>query len=89
MPTVLIRHIHTLSSQNAHGDEWHDAAVRVRDGWIEWVGPDADLPPHLHSADEQIDGRGLLVVQPESSSSAMATWVETATILGGSPEHTG
>jgi 8-oxoguanine deaminase len=62
VPTVLIRHIHTLSSQNAHGDEWHDAAVRVRDGWIEWVGPDADLPPHLHSADEQIDGRGLLVV---------------------------
>ena len=62
MPTVLIRHIHTLSTQNDAASEWRDAALFVRDGLIEWVGPDADLPPALHSADEVIDGRDLLVV---------------------------
>lgn len=62
MPTVLIRHIHTLCTQNDAADEWRDAALFVRDGLIDWVGPDADLPPALHTADEIIDGRQLLVV---------------------------
>ncbi|TXI66174.1 MAG: 8-oxoguanine deaminase, partial [Limnohabitans sp.] len=62
MPTVLIRHIHTLSTQNDAAREWRDAALFVRDGLIDWVGADADLPPALHSADEAIDGRDLLVV---------------------------
>ena len=62
MPTALIRHIHTLSTQNDAAQEWRDAAVHVRDGLIDWVGPDAELPAALHSADEVIDGRGLVVV---------------------------
>jgi len=41
MPTVLIRHIHTLSTQSDAASEWRDAALFVRDGLIEWVGPDA------------------------------------------------
>ncbi len=62
MPTLLIRHIHTLATQNDAATEWRDAALFVRDGLIAWVGPDADLPPALHSADEVLDGRALLVV---------------------------
>ena len=62
MPTLLIRHIHTLSTQNDAAAEWRDAALFVRDGLIDWVGPDAQLPPALHTADELIDGRHLLVV---------------------------
>jgi cytosine/adenosine deaminase-related metal-dependent hydrolase len=62
MPTLLIRHIHTLSTQNDAGDEWHDAALFAQDGRIAWVGPDAQLPAELHDADEVIDGRRLLVV---------------------------
>ncbi len=62
MPTLLIRHIHTLATQNDAADEWRDAALHVRDGLIDWVGPDADLPPALHTADEVMDGRDLLVV---------------------------
>ncbi|MEN9889270.1 MAG: hypothetical protein RL559_1307 [Pseudomonadota bacterium] len=62
MPTLLIRHIHTLATQNDTGTEWRDAALFARDGLIDWVGPDADLPPALHSADEVIDGRTLLVL---------------------------
>jgi len=62
MTTLLIRHIHTLATQNDAGTEWHDAALFVRAGLIEWVGPDAELPPALHSADEVLDGRDLLVV---------------------------
>lgn len=62
MSTLLIRRIHTLSTQNDAGDEWEDAALFARDGFIEWVGPDAQLPPALHHADEQIDGRRLLAV---------------------------
>ena len=62
MPTVLIRHIHTLSTQNDAASEWRDAALFVRGGLIKWVGPDAELPPALHTADEVIDGRNLLVV---------------------------
>ena len=62
MPTLLIRHIHTLATQNDAGAEWRDAALFVRDGLIDWVGPDTELPPALHSADEVIDGRALLVV---------------------------
>ena len=62
MPTVLIRRIHTLSTQSDAATEWRDAALFVRGGLIEWVGPDAELPLSLHSADEIIDGRDLLVV---------------------------
>jgi len=62
MSTLLIRHIHTLATQNDAGTEWRDAALFAHDGMIDWVGPDAELPPALHSAEEVIDGRDLLVV---------------------------
>ena len=62
MPTLLIRRIHTLATQNDAGQEWRDAAVFVRDDLIVWAGPDADLPADLHTADEVMDGGDLLVV---------------------------
>lgn len=62
MTSVLIRRIHTLSTQSDSRQEWRDAAVFVRDGLIEWLGRDADLPPEIQDADDVIDGRGLLVV---------------------------
>lgn len=34
MPTLLIRRIHTLATQNDAGQEWRDAAVFVRDDLI-------------------------------------------------------
>jgi len=62
MATLLIQHLHTLSTMDDADHTWHDAALRVRDGLIEWVGPQAELPPALAHADEVIDGRGLLAV---------------------------
>ena len=62
MPTLLIRHIHTLSTQNDQGQEWRDGAVYIREGLIEWVGATADLPSALHTADEVMEAPDLLVV---------------------------
>jgi cytosine/adenosine deaminase-related metal-dependent hydrolase len=62
MSTLLIRHIHTLSTQNDAADEWRDAALYVRDGLIEWAGPTSDLPQPLKTADEVMEGHQLLVV---------------------------
>ena len=62
MSTLLIHHIHTLATQDDRQTEWRDAAVFIRRHRIEWVGPAAELPPALQTADEVIDGRELLVV---------------------------
>jgi 8-oxoguanine deaminase len=61
MPTLLLHHIHTLSTQDDAQTELRDASVFIRDHRIEWVGPSRDLPPHLQQADERIDARQLLV----------------------------
>lgn len=62
MPTLLIRHIQALATQNDNGDELRDAAIFVRDGLIEWVGADAELPPALQSADEVLQAHHHVVV---------------------------
>ena len=62
MSRLLIHHLHTLSTQDDARREWRDAALYIRSGRIEWVGPQAELPAHLHEADETLDGRGLLAV---------------------------
>ena len=62
MSTLLIHHIHTLATQDERQTEWRDAAVFIRGHRIEWVGPAAELPAPLQTADEVIDARHLLVV---------------------------
>ncbi len=62
MSTLLIHHIHTLSTQDDAGTELRDASIFIRDHRIEWVGPAQDLPAPMQTADEVLDARRLLVV---------------------------
>ena len=62
MSTLLIRQAHTLATLNDAGQELHDASVYIRDHRVEWVGPQAQLPPALQQADEVLDARRLLVI---------------------------
>ncbi len=62
MPTLLLRHIQALARLNDADDVIPHAALYVRDGLIDWVGPDAELPQALHSAEEVIDARHHVVV---------------------------
>lgn len=65
MATLLIHNARCIATFDhddpAQGTEWRDASLFARDGFIEWIGPAADLPPALQTADEVIDARGLLV----------------------------
>ena len=57
MGTLLVHHARVLVTMD--DAEIEDAAIFVRDGWIEAVGPSADLP---HSADETVDLSGHVVL---------------------------
>lgn len=57
MATLLIRHATLLATMD--GAEIPDGALFARDGWIEQVGPTADLPSE---ADEVVDLSGHLVL---------------------------
>jgi cytosine/adenosine deaminase-related metal-dependent hydrolase len=50
MGTLLVRHAETLATMD--GQEIRDGALLARDGWIEQVGPTAELPDQ---ADEVVD----------------------------------
>jgi 8-oxoguanine deaminase len=52
MPTLLVRHIHTLVTMDDRRREIADGALFVRDNRIEAVGATGDLP---HTADEVLD----------------------------------
>jgi len=66
MPTLLIRRARCIATADhddpASGTEWRDASLFVRDGLIEWIGRDVDLPPALQTADEVLRADGMLVV---------------------------
>ncbi|MGC4397676.1 8-oxoguanine deaminase [Hydrogenophaga sp. T2] len=66
MPTLLVHRAAYLACFD-HDDltrcaEWRDASLFARDGFIEWIGPAAELPPALQRADEVIDARGQIVL---------------------------
>jgi 8-oxoguanine deaminase len=52
MTTLLVRKIHTLVTMDDHRREITDGGLFIRDGFIEQVGPTADLPD---SAEEILD----------------------------------
>ena len=54
MPTLLVRNAAVLVTMDEARRELRDAGLFARDGWIEQVGPSAELPP---SADEILDLR--------------------------------
>ena len=59
MATLLIRHASVLLTMDPLRRELRDAGLFARDGWIEQVGPTADLPS---AADEVLDLHGHLVL---------------------------
>jgi cytosine/adenosine deaminase-related metal-dependent hydrolase len=66
MATLLVHRASYLACFD-HDDlarcaEWRDASLFARDGFIEWIGPAAELPPALQQADEMIDARGQIVL---------------------------
>ena len=50
MSTLLIHHIQNLITMNADRQQLADGAIFVRDNFIEYVGPTADLPPDRAAA---------------------------------------
>ncbi|MBA3944791.1 MAG: 8-oxoguanine deaminase [Herpetosiphonaceae bacterium] len=59
MPSLLVTHADTLVTMDDADQRWEDAGLYVVDNVIQQVGPTADLP---EQADQQIDGRNLLVM---------------------------
>ncbi len=58
MPTLLVRNAEVLVTLDANRREIAGGGLFARDGWIEQVGPSAELPA---SADEVLDLRGHVV----------------------------
>jgi 8-oxoguanine deaminase len=61
MPTLLVKHIHTLVTMDETRWEIHDGALLVEDNAIAQVGTTAELP---ETADEVLDLQGRSVVLP-------------------------
>jgi 8-oxoguanine deaminase len=61
MPTLLVKHIHTLVTQDETRREIRDGALLVQDNAIAQVGTTAELP---QTADEVLDFQGRYVVMP-------------------------
>jgi cytosine/adenosine deaminase-related metal-dependent hydrolase len=57
MGTLLVRHASVIATMG--GVEVRDGAILARDGWIEQVGPTAELP---ETADEIVDLNGHVVL---------------------------
>ena len=63
MSTLLIHHIQNLITMNADRQQLADGAIFVRDNFIEYVGPTADLPPdRAAQADRVIDAREMIIL---------------------------
>lgn len=60
MTTLLVKSIHTLVTMDAARREIRDGALFIRDGVIEAVGTEADMP--AERADRQIDLRNHVVI---------------------------
>ena len=59
MPTLLIKHAHTLITMDDHRREIPDGGLFIRDGFIEQVGITSELPL---TADEVVDLTGHIVL---------------------------
>ena len=59
MTTLLVRNIHTLVTMDDHQSEIAEGGLFIRDGFIEQVGPTADLPT---DADQILDLQGHIVL---------------------------
>lgn len=59
MSTLLLRHAHILVTHDAQRREIPDGGLFARDGWIEQVGPTAELPT---TADVVLEARNQLVL---------------------------
>ena len=59
MPTLLVRNAAIVVTMDDSRRELADAGLFIRDGWIEMVGPTAELPT---AADEILDLRGHIVL---------------------------
>ncbi len=63
MPVTLIDNAAVVVTMDGDRREIRDGAVLVRDREIDWVGPDAELPPAVRDAvDYRIDARNHLVM---------------------------
>ncbi len=63
MSTLLIRNIQNLITLNADRQQLADGAIFVRDNFIEYVGPTADLSPErVAEADRGIDAREMIIL---------------------------
>lgn len=63
MSTLLIHHIQTLITLNADRQQLADGAIFVRDNFIEYVGPTAELPPdRAAAADRVVDARAMIIM---------------------------
>ena len=58
MSTLLVRHAEILVTMDDHRREIPDGGLFIRDGFIEQVGPTAELPA---TADEILDLSGHLI----------------------------
>lgn len=59
MSTLLVKHSHTLVTMDDHRREIPDGGLFIRDGFIEQVGPTAELP---QQADEVLNLTGQVVI---------------------------
>ena len=59
MTTLLIRNLHTLVTMDDHHREIAGGGLFIRDGFIEQIGPTAELPTH---ADEILDLSGHILL---------------------------
>lgn len=59
MATLLVRHAHTLVTMDPERREIPDGGLFARDGFLEQVGPTADLPAQ---ADQVVEASGMLVL---------------------------
>ena len=59
MPTLLVRNAAVVVTMDRERREIANGGLFARDGWIEQVGPSADLP---QQADQVIDAQGLLIL---------------------------
>jgi cytosine/adenosine deaminase-related metal-dependent hydrolase len=63
MSTLLVRNIQNLITLNADRQQVTDGAILVRDNFIEYVGPTADLPPdRAAQADRVLDARDMIIM---------------------------
>jgi cytosine/adenosine deaminase-related metal-dependent hydrolase len=61
MTTLLIRGAEVVATMDDAGTEVSGGSILARDGAIEWVGPDSDLPPG-DPPDEVVDASGCVAI---------------------------